>query len=143
MTIKEETTINDRIEQIIYHYKLNKSSFSREIGSSSMTIINIVTGRKSKPGYEILRKIATRFPVNTDWLLLGKGPMLRDTEDAVKSDEFEVDKVADDIVQSPEKYEKNLVFARYLESKCDKAIIAHQDEFLLKFKKMDLDELTG
>ena len=126
MNTMEEITINDRIEQIIHHYKLSKSSFSKKIGvKSSTTINNIVSGRKSKPGYAILRKIAECFPVNTDWLLLGKGPMLRDTEGDVQSDDTEVDRVANAIVRFPEKYERHPVFAKYLENERNKAIVAH------------------
>lgn len=139
MNMNEETTINDRIRQIIYHYKLNNSSLSKRIGlKSGGTITNIVSGRKSKPSYDILWKIAEAFPINTDWLLLGKGPMLRDIKDDIESNKIELDKIVEIILESPEEFEKNPAFAKYLESKCDKAIIAHYDN-LMKSKISDID----
>ena len=139
MDTKKETTINDRIQQIIDHYNLNKNSFSREIGlGNNMTITNIVGSRKSKPGYDVLRKIAECFPVNPGWLLTGKGAMFTDTEDALKSEDIETERIANAIVHAPEKFEKNPVFARYLESKCANAIVANQNELLLNFKKLGL-----
>ena len=135
----EQTTVNDRIEQIINHYNLNKNSFSKEIGTGSMTITNLVSLRKSKPGYDILRKIAERFPINLNWLILGKGPMLLGDEDELERND-ETDKIAHAIVRSPEKFEKNPLFAKYMENERSKAVIAHQDEFLLKLKKSGLDK---
>ena len=139
MNTNEETTINDRIGQIIYHYKLNNSSLGKRIGlNSGGTITNIVSGRKSKPSYDILRKIAEVFPVNTDWLLLGKGPMLRDNEDDTENNKMEMDKIVEMILESPEEFEKNKAFASYIERKCDKAIIAHYDN-LMKSAMSDID----
>ena len=141
MHSNEETSVNERIQQIINHYKLNKSSFSREIGlGNSMTIGNIVGGRKSKPGYDILYKIVERFPVCPAWLLTGKGPMLQDAEKEMKSDTNEVDKTVELILKFPEKFEKNATFANYIESKCNKAIIEHQDKLLLAYRKLSLDQ---
>jgi len=142
MNTKEETTINDRVQQIINHYNLNKNSFSKKIGlSGNMTITNIVSGRKNKPSYDVLRKIAEAFPINLHWLILGEGHMLLDAEDELERESKmdKIRKIANDIVQSPEKYEKDPVFAKYLENERNKAIITHQDEFLFKFKKSDLD----
>ena len=136
----EETTINDRIEQIIYHYKLNNSRLSKKIGlKSSTTINNIVSGRRSKPSYDVLRKIAEHFPVNPSWLLLGKGPMLLDAENDLKSNKIGGKEIVEIILETPEEFEKNPAFAKYLESKCYKAVVEHQDEMLLKFKKSGLD----
>ena len=126
MNTKEETTINDRIQQIIDHYNLNKNSFSKKIGlSGSMTITNIVSGRKSKPSYDVLRKIAETFPINLTWLILGKGSMLLDTGDELESYDFEVDNIVNTIMRSPEKFEKNPIFAKYLENERNKAIVEH------------------
>ncbi|MEM9685880.1 MAG: helix-turn-helix transcriptional regulator [Bacteroidota bacterium] len=128
--MKEETTINDRIEQLIHHYKLNNTNFSKAIGVKSSTINNIVSGRKSKPSYEVLRKIAAHFPVNTDWLLLGKGPMLPDTGTHLDDAASEVAKISNAIVYAPEKFKKNPIFANFLENEQNKAVIAYYDRLL-------------
>ncbi|MEM9687222.1 MAG: helix-turn-helix transcriptional regulator [Bacteroidota bacterium] len=134
----EGTTVNERVQQLIDHYKLNRSSFSKAIGlSNNMTVTNIVGGRKNNPSYEVLRKIAATFPVNPSWLLMGKAPMLLDGTAAPESDEdSEVDTIAKAILKFPEKFEKNLIFAKYLESKCGNAIIEHQEKLILKMPQM-------
>ena len=122
----EKETVNDRIQKIIDHYKLNKSSFSKAIGlGNSMTITNIVTGRKNKPSYDVLRKIVECFPINPSWLLIGKGAMLLDAEEELGRDTIEVDKIVNAILRFPEKFENNLMFAKYLESERSKAIVEH------------------
>lgn len=74
-------SINDRILEIIHHYNLNRNSFSIKIGlSSGVAIGNIVSGRRNKPSYGILKKILDTFPVNANWLLTGKGAMLLDSD---------------------------------------------------------------
>lgn len=75
-------TINERIMLIIKHFNLNKNSFSRKINLSSSAIIeNIVSGRKSKPSYEVINKIISAFEnVDANWLITGKGEMIKITE---------------------------------------------------------------
>lgn len=70
--------VNDRIEQVMLHYSLNKNSFSKRIGlTNNVTIGNIVGGRRSKPSYDVLTKIMETFPeVNPHWLMTGEGEMI-------------------------------------------------------------------
>ena len=67
--------INDRIELLIGQLGFNPHSFARTLGiKSSSTIPNILRERDRKPSYEVLRKIAKRFPtINMNWLLTGDG----------------------------------------------------------------------
>lgn len=104
-----------------------------------MTITNIVSDRKSKPSYDVLRKIAETFPVNLSWLILGKGPMLLNAGKELESYDIEVDDIANTIMRSPERFEKHPMFAKYLENERNKAVVAHQDELLLKIKGLGLD----
>jgi transcriptional regulator with XRE-family HTH domain len=73
-------TINERIEALILHLAKGKQTeFAAKIGVPQSTIAGIVGIRQTKPGYEILEKIAIAFPeVNSDWLLIGEGEMFRD-----------------------------------------------------------------
>ncbi|MEM9687218.1 MAG: helix-turn-helix transcriptional regulator, partial [Bacteroidota bacterium] len=116
----------------------NGLQFSVAIGVKGSTINNIVAGRKSKPSYEVLRKIAAHFPVNTDWLLLGKGPMLPDTGAHLDDADSEVAKIASAIVYAPEKFKQNPIFANFLENERHKAVIAYYDR-LLKSGMVALD----
>lgn len=74
--------VNDRIDSLIKHFGLNKSSFSKRIGlDNNVTIGNIVAGRRTKPSYDIIAKILEAFPeVNSGWLITGQGEMLRDSD---------------------------------------------------------------
>lgn len=65
--------INKRIESIIKDFGLNKNSFASKLDTSYARIDNIVSGRQSKPSYELIVKIITEFKVNPEWLLLGIG----------------------------------------------------------------------
>ena len=72
-------TINFRISQIITYFGMNQNSFSKKIGmDNNVTIGNIVKGRKNKPSYDVIEKIILTFDsINSDWLITGKGEMIK------------------------------------------------------------------
>ena len=82
--------INDRILFIIENQlNGNKKKFAEKIGFAPQVIANIVSGRKSKPSFDVLSAIKSSFDdINSEWLLTGNGPMLKQknvyqpTEDA-------------------------------------------------------------
>jgi hypothetical protein len=80
MKITEPNTIHERIDIIVrYFCKGNKTAFGRETDILPGVLASITGGRMSKPSFELLQKIVTRYPaVNGDWLLLGREPMLKD-----------------------------------------------------------------
>lgn len=69
-------TINDdffhRFNSLFQILGISQNEFSRRIGSTSAFISNIARA-KTKPGLDVLQKIATTFDISLDWLLLGKG----------------------------------------------------------------------
>lgn len=66
-----------RISKIMSEKKLNNSSLGKIVGYSDVAIGKIVKGT-SKPKFEIIQKISEHFPdINTNWLLTGKGTMLK------------------------------------------------------------------
>lgn len=71
--------INERMQQLINAVSNgNKRAFSQLVGVTPTVIENIVGTRKGKPGYELLEKIAFAIEnINLDWLLTGRGSMLR------------------------------------------------------------------
>lgn len=73
-------SINDRIEEIANHYfKGNKRAFAKHIGIPETSISNYIgKKRKSKPSAEMLEKIVNILGVNSEWLLTGKGSMLKE-----------------------------------------------------------------
>lgn len=69
--------ILDRIRQIIENEHLTIASFERMIGVSNATIGKAIE-RKKGVSSDVLQKILETFlMIDPDWLLLGKGEMLR------------------------------------------------------------------
>lgn len=66
--------INDRILSVIKELTLNPNSFAESIGVSGTVVHNIVSGRRTKPSYDLLVKIfKTYSDLNATWLLKGEG----------------------------------------------------------------------
>jgi len=74
--------INQRIKEIMAFYILNATGFSQKLGyENNGSISNIIGGRQSKPGFEMIVKILDTFPdVREKWLLKGTGEMLYSQE---------------------------------------------------------------
>lgn len=68
----------ERIEQIISVEGITSGEFAKEIGVQTSTVSHIITER-NRPSLHVMRKILKRYPnINSDWLILGQGEMLRD-----------------------------------------------------------------
>ena len=73
----EITTVLDRIRQFIDAKKLSDRAFSASIGVPSMTLSSMFK-RHSDPSALLIATIVSVYPdVSPDWLLLGKGEMLK------------------------------------------------------------------
>lgn len=71
--------VNERIKCIVDEcFDGNVSAFARAIDISQSTLKDIVGGRFSKPGYDVLEKIlsAETLFISPDWLMKGKGNMI-------------------------------------------------------------------
>lgn len=73
------STVNDRILYLIDNqYDGNKKKFSESIGFSAQVISNIVSGRLSKPSFDVINAIvSTNVDLNIEWLVTGQGEMLK------------------------------------------------------------------
>lgn len=72
------TTINERIKTIIETTGINANSMANRIGVAATVIYNIIGERKSKPSFDVLKKILEEFDnIDPDWLLSGEGHMMR------------------------------------------------------------------
>ena len=73
------TTIKERFDCLIKHYSNgNKSKFASKIGVAHTVIENIVGVRGGNPSFSLLRNLFDAFPdVNQEWLIAGKGNMLK------------------------------------------------------------------
>ena len=55
----------------------NKSEFCRRIGRSNDAVKDIIGGRRTYPGYELIYDVlSSDLGINPTWLLLGDGEML-------------------------------------------------------------------
>lgn len=71
--------INNRFKEIINTcYKGNKRAFSTAVGLSTSVIENVVGKRNGNPSYEVLEKVCANANINPEWLLTGKGNMLKE-----------------------------------------------------------------
>jgi transcriptional regulator with XRE-family HTH domain len=66
--------ITDRLKEIRQYYKLSIREFSKEISYSHGVYGQVEHGDK-QPTDRIIKLITSRFNVNEEWLLTGKGKM--------------------------------------------------------------------
>ncbi len=79
-------SINNRIKAVINYSGESHNRFANRIGTSSAVISHIVSGR-NKPNIDLINKLARALPnLNIEWLLLGKGQMVRDESKSLYED---------------------------------------------------------
>lgn len=68
-----------RIKELMSYYSINSLSLSKELGyKSSEKISRLFREKGAKPSYDIIYDISNKFEINTDWLITGRGSMLRE-----------------------------------------------------------------
>lgn len=69
--------IQDRILLIISELGLNRNSFCNAIDVQAQTLHHIVSGRRTKPSFDVIEKIISTFSdINPTWLITGNGEMM-------------------------------------------------------------------
>jgi hypothetical protein len=66
----------DRIQQIIdFYFNGNLNKACREFDIPQSSLINVVKGKRNKPSFDNIYKIASnlKYPINLQWLILGVG----------------------------------------------------------------------
>lgn len=77
-----ETTVIQRISELIERRGLTPHSFAAEIGFNYSTLNNYLVGRRKSIDQILIGKIISSFgDVSPDWLLLGKGGMYKNVSD--------------------------------------------------------------
>jgi transcriptional regulator with XRE-family HTH domain len=72
--------MKNQINKIMETEGLTPARFADEIGVQRSSISHIISGR-NKPSYDFIVKILNRFSgINADWLLTGKGNMIKSSE---------------------------------------------------------------
>lgn len=102
-----------RIKQIIDYYGLNPYSMEQKICVSEGTISKFLA---HKIGMKVptLEKILENFPdVSSDWLLLGKGEMLRSEAPKPASSSADSDKIWKEILADKDRRIEELIIENY------------------------------
>ena len=74
--------INDRLNQLLAYKQLTSRSFAMKLGVSSQRMGNYLKNRA--PDYDVLSRIIETFvDISPDWLLTGRGEMLRNEEENI------------------------------------------------------------
>lgn len=74
--MEEMSSIYTRIKELVDYYSDgNNSKFAALIGSSEANIRNYIAGRQ--PKFDFISSIAQKFEINYEWLLTGRGSMLK------------------------------------------------------------------
>lgn len=90
----EYLEIKDRILKILNTENMSSAKFADIIGVQRSNISHILSGRNN-PGLDFLQKVLTKFPsINSDWLLIGKGEMFKQTKQTEISFVNQEDKTA-------------------------------------------------
>ncbi|MBN2522996.1 MAG: helix-turn-helix transcriptional regulator [Bacteroidales bacterium] len=72
--------MKDQIIKLMEAEGLTPAKFADEIGVQRSSISHIISGR-NKPSYDFIIKIMKRFSgLNTEWLLTGRGSMIKSNE---------------------------------------------------------------
>lgn len=74
-----KTKLKERIKTVRKHYKLNQIEFGKKLGVSRDVISNIEQGRVEAKDL-IINHICDIYAINKNWLLYGKGNMLKEDE---------------------------------------------------------------
>lgn len=94
--------LSSRLKLILDNvFKGNMSRFGHAIGMTEGSIRGYIVGKKDKdgnyrlvvPSAEVIATIADNVGINSEWLLLGRGEMLKKDEDANKSPEWLLDRL--------------------------------------------------
>lgn len=76
--MENPTGVGERIKQILAHYQLNANQASQKLGHANASKVYKFLAGYFKPGYDSLVELLATWPeISGDWLLLGRGPMLR------------------------------------------------------------------
>ncbi|MDD4033523.1 MAG: helix-turn-helix transcriptional regulator [Bacteroidales bacterium] len=69
--------MNERILKFLQIEGINAKQFASEIGVLNSSVSHVLSGR-NKPSFDFIQKILNRYNhLSADWLILGKGPMLK------------------------------------------------------------------
>ncbi|MCF6184535.1 MAG: helix-turn-helix domain-containing protein [Bacteroidales bacterium] len=89
--------MKDRIKKIIDYENISSTKFADIVGIERSGVSHLINGRNN-PSLDVIQKICEAFEyINTDWLLLGKGSMIKDNKKEIQGNLFsDIDDNQDD-----------------------------------------------
>jgi transcriptional regulator with XRE-family HTH domain len=92
--------MEERLELILQHYKLSASRLADLLDVQRSGISHILSGR-NKPSFDFLVRLLSHFPeLDANWLLNGKGSMLRAESDAIPAESSLFDDSREEVTKS-------------------------------------------
>jgi len=90
--VKKQTSseLGQRLHDLRLALGLKQKDMAREAGLNSGYLSELISGKRDNPGIDIIIKIAIRFNVNLNYLLLGEGEMFLPDKDEVLKKEKEL-----------------------------------------------------
>ncbi|NDV59037.1 XRE family transcriptional regulator [Bacteroides sp. 519] len=83
-----ETSVIERVSEIIKYKGLTTRSFALKINFNYSTLNNYIVGRRTAIDLNLISKISETFDdISVEWLLTGKGHMLKQQPEDVEEDE--------------------------------------------------------
>ena len=80
-----------RIKELMSYYSINSLTLSKELGyKSSEKSSRLFRDGGAKPSYDIIYDISNKFEINTDWLITGRGSMLKSEGRSPRGEQEEV-----------------------------------------------------
>jgi hypothetical protein len=132
--------LSSRLKLILDNvFKGNMSRFGHAIGMTEGSIRGYIVGKKDKdgnyrlvvPSAEVIATIADNVGINSEWLLLGRGEMLKKDEDANKSPELLLDRL-ENYCRENERLRLELQRLNYSKK--------NNDEHVVSKHKLELDD---
>ncbi len=80
--------MKERIKKIIDYENISYSKFADIVGIERSGVSHLINGRNN-PSLDVIQKICEAFEyINTDWLLLGKGSMIKNDKKEIQGNLF-------------------------------------------------------
>lgn len=74
--------IVSRLKELMSYYSMNSLSLSKELGyKSSEKLSRLFREKGAKPSYDIIYDISNKFEIDIDWLITGRGTMLKEEKE--------------------------------------------------------------
>ncbi|MBR3783654.1 MAG: helix-turn-helix transcriptional regulator [Bacteroidales bacterium] len=105
--------MKERIQQLIDFYKLNPYAFSKKISVSEGTIRKFLAGQIGLKADTLTKILATFDEISPDWLILGKGEMLRSEAPKSAISPTESDKIWKEILADKDRRIEELIIENY------------------------------